>query len=84
MNSATYHLMINATDACGLRADHSTHVVIQVLRPVSTTTPTFTATLYTFTISHLATPGIVIGYLHLPTGRIYLSVVKLNCVRTFI
>jgi len=32
--------------------------------------PTFTATVYSFSISHLATPGHVIGYLNLSSGML--------------
>ena len=72
MNSTAYHIIINATDACGLSARHSTQLVIDEVRPVSASTPTFTATFYSFTVSHLAIPGTLIGYLHLATGMLVL------------
>jgi len=68
VNSTTYHLVINATDACGLPAYHSTRLIIHALTPVSAAMPRFTATLYSFSVGDLATPGLVIGYLHLITG----------------
>jgi len=68
LNSTTYRLIINATDACGLPAYHSALLIIHVLRPSSAAVPRFTATSYSFRVNKLATPGHLIGHLHLVTG----------------
>jgi len=62
-----YSLTINASDDCGLEADHSSQVMIRV--DSTTSGPRFTASLYSFTVSRQAIPGHVIGYLHLITGN---------------
>jgi len=71
VNSATYNVIINASDACDLSSHQSAQLVVNVLQPA---TPRFTATLYTFSVSSQATPGHVIGYLHLVTGRLSVHV----------
>ena len=73
--TASYHVIINATDACGLQTDNSARLIVNAISPAASASagdamPTFTATVYSFSISHLATPGHVIGYLNLSSGML--------------
>jgi len=66
VNGTSHRLIINASDACGQRADQSTQLIINTRSTQSTAMLSrFTAAMYSFTVSRLATPRHVIGYLHL-------------------
>ena len=74
-SSSSHQLIINATDACGLPANHSTQLIIHT-RPADLPAA-FTATLYTFNITRadFTRPSHVIGRLHMLTGITVFSTV---------
>jgi len=80
--TSSHQLIINATDACGLTANHSTQLIIHT-RPADLPAA-FTAILYTFNITRadFTRPSHVIGRLHMlnATGISTASLTGVRCL----